>query len=260
MIGSIHKPGKKLAKRPTTPRACSLLAMSINSGHRHSWCPHATSILDFSDACIRDAWASLTPAALVSLFILVSLLRRIFANHQVVPENVKRIFRPFLTVEEAEALEGGEEDFKPSTGTKPTWRTVLFSVVGLLQTLVWLGHASFHLYTDSPKKRILGGLFPFLVACSWLYTSLRPIVRPSLTPQYDVLAVYVALLCGGSLKLAGALYHSHWVPLDWIAVWLNAFGLVVVLSVILSMPLNIPGRRVDKEEIVSFTPFAALVC
>ncbi|KAJ2929604.1 hypothetical protein H1R20_g7490, partial [Candolleomyces eurysporus] len=222
--------------------------MSMNSGH-HSWCPHATSAIDFSDSCIRDAWSSLTPAAIVSLFILVSLLRRILANHQVVPESVKRPFRPFLTVEEAEALEGDEEDFKPSTETKPTWRTVLFTVVGLLQTLVWLGLASFHFYTDSPKKYILGGLFPLLVACSWLYTSLRPVVRPSLTPQYDVLAVYVALLCGCVLKLGGALYHSRWVPLDWIAAWLNALGLVVVLSAILSMPLNVPSRRVDKEEI-----------
>ncbi|KAF6756229.1 multidrug resistance-associated ABC transporter [Ephemerocybe angulata] len=230
--------------------------MSTNLGHHHTWCPHATSVVDISDSCIRDAWSSLTPAAIVALFLLVSLLRRT-VKKPIIPESISKLWRPFLPIEEAEALEGDEgedetdEDLKKatSTGQRSVWRTVLFAVTGLFQTLVWLGLASYHFYTDAPKTRALGGLFALLTAGTWFYTGLRPVIRPSATAMSDLLVVYIALLCGGVLKLGGEMIHSHWEPLEWVAAWLNIGSLLVVLSALFSMPLNIPSSRINKDDI-----------
>ncbi|KAJ3509036.1 hypothetical protein NMY22_g16428 [Coprinellus aureogranulatus] len=218
-------------------------------GHRHGWCPHAHSALDISDSCIRDAWSSIIPAVIVSTFILLSLFNHT-VKKDVLPKSFKRLFQPFLTIEEAEALEnggGGSPTRTKAVVLPPLWRTLLFSGTGVLQTLIWLGLASYHFYTDPAKHRLAGGLFPLLTACAWLYTALRPVIKPSVTPMYDLLVVYVALFCGGCLKLGGALMHSHWAMVDWVAAWLNLGMVLVVLAGLASMPMNVPSEEVAGE-------------
>lgn len=235
--------------------------MSTNYGHdHHPWCPHATGVFDISNPCIRAAWSSIIPAAVVALFVLGALLRPVLPT-AFIPELIRQPFRPFVTIEEAEALEGGDVDdedethFKGTTGTTSSlWRTVLFVVVGLLQSLCWLGLASYHFYTDAPKHQAAGGLFSILVATTWFYTTVRPIVRPQPTAMYDVLVVYVALLLGGLLNIGGALVHSHWERQTWVASGVNVLAILVVLAGLLSMPLNIPTGKVHKEDIVCLVP------
>lgn len=216
-------------------------------GHRHGWCPHAHSALDVSDSCVRDAWSSVVPASIVFALILLSLFNRTVKT-AILPESIKRLFRPFLTIEEAEALDGGGEISASSKAAIPSlWRTVLFAGSGILQTLIWLGLASYHFYTDPAKHRIAGGIFPLLTAFAWLYTGLRPIIKPSVTPMYDLLVVYSTLLCGGCLKLGGALVHSHWATVDWIAAWLNLGMVLLVLTGLAGMPLNVPSEKIEGE-------------
>jgi hypothetical protein len=219
--------------------------------HRHAWCPHAQGVLDVSDPCIRDAWSSAVPAVIVSGLVLYSLFNRAVKS-SLLPEGFQRLFRPFLTIEEAEILEGdgGEHPgAKETAGSTPTlWRTILFAATGVLQTLIWLGLASYRFYTDSTKHPVVGGLFPLLTAYSWSYTALRPVIKPGVTPLYDLLAVYTALFCGGCLKLGGALMHSHnWEMLDWVAVGLNLAMASVVLVGLFGMPMNVPSESIEGE-------------
>jgi len=215
--------------------------MTSPPGPHLAWCPHSTNPLDFTDSCIRDAWSSIGPAAIVALFLLGALVP--------LPEFIRRPFRQFLSIEEAEALEGDFNVRDSPAPAKSFWRTALFTSVGVLQSLVWLALASFHFYTDSQRDYVRRGLFFLLISFTWLYTALLPAFKSSARPPYKLLVVYTALLLGGLMKAAGALYHSHLSQWDWIAIWLNIGSVLVVMIGLMSMPMNVPSEKV-KDAIV----------
>ncbi|TFK26992.1 hypothetical protein FA15DRAFT_614912 [Coprinopsis marcescibilis] len=257
------------------------------SHHHHSWCPHADSPVDWSDSCIRDAWSAAVPALVVVLLLVWSSARAVGLTAwtgTLIPEGIKELFRPFITVQEAEALGGRDEtdsDDKasttpatttPTTTHAPLWTTVIFAVVGVFQTLVWLGIASYHFYSDSETTYFLNGLFPLLIAFAWFYTALRPTLWPSRTVLYDLFTVYVALLCAGILRVGGALWEKgtigsggnaerthlewafavskhDWQRADWAGASLNVFAVLFVLGVLLSMPLNLPTEHIEASKI-----------
>jgi hypothetical protein len=100
-------------------------------------------------------------------------------------------------------------------------------------------------------------LRPFVVACAWLYATVRPIASPSPTPPYDLFTLYILRIAFDVLAFGGKLY-DHAVdgaplPGNWtIAVQvLNLTVLAISVVIILSMPLSIPSPEVNREEIVS---------
>lgn len=224
---------------PAKRRRSSLNAtMSLLAGHRQAWCPAATHSFDFTDACILEAWSLLTPAATVALFTLVASSR--FIPVPIVPEEFKQLFRQYLTIEEAEALEGEDgcgvderEEMGECSGA--VWRTVVFSSVGLAQTLVWLGISSYDFYSDGR------GFFALANSATWFYTTLRPILKSGRKPPYDLLLVYALLLCGASVLLGGALLASE---SSRMAAFANLVSILLVLSILLSMPMNVPRAKI----------------
>jgi hypothetical protein len=231
--------------------------------------------LDFHDPCVRASWSAL-PAAFV-FFVCLSSIR------YPVPNQLAKLFaalqapfHPYLTLHEAEALDsiGPAGDHDKATAdigaetevevpdTVPLWRTVVFAFVGLVEALSWLSYGSYHfvnqLVDSNGDPEVWGSsVSPFLIAGSWVYTVVRPVIRPTATPPYDLAAVYCLQLVAGVLLLGGILFEYELsggsAPLLVVLALSANIGAVVALLVVVgSMPMGIPSNRVKKEDIVSF--------
>ncbi|RDB18199.1 ATP-dependent bile acid permease [Hypsizygus marmoreus] len=227
-----------------------------------------SGVFDFRDPCVRASWSALFPAAFVFSLCLFSLpipkrAQKLFAI-------LKAPFATYLTLHEAEALDvnaaagdtvvGDEDAGVLDKNVKvevpsavPLWRMVLFVMVGLAETLCWIAYGSFRLVNDSTD--VWAGVRAFLVALSWLYTVIRPVVRPAATAPFDLFSLYSLHLIGAVLQLGGVFYDRGVVGARWppaIVTWalsLNLVAIVGLLVVLLGMPLGVPSNRIKKEEI-----------
>ncbi|KAG6908992.1 hypothetical protein DXG01_002481 [Tephrocybe rancida] len=145
------------------------------------------------------------------------------------------------------------EPIKSNAPLKPSlWRDILFVTVGQLEALTHLAHASYLLITSAPVN---DALISLLLALSWLYTILRPVISPTRTVPYDLFTVYSALFVGAVLQLGGVFYDHGVFRDEWpsvgvlVALWANVVVTTGVLGVVLGMPLALPGRAVKEEEI-----------
>jgi hypothetical protein len=219
--------------------------------------------LDFRSSCVRAAWSAILPAAFVLLIGFCSIpaprpVRRIFAI-------IGTPFQRYLTLREAEAiniaaLDDGEEMghlVKVSTFV-PVWRTLVFVFVGIVQSFCWVADGSYMLYSD--PEHLWRGAFSFLVAISWLYTTIRPITRPTPTPPFDMFALYLILLVGAILRLGGVLFDHNVLSaplpstLAMTSLVANLLSILVLLAVTVSMPLAVPSNSVDPNDIVIRIP------
>jgi hypothetical protein len=180
---------------------------------------------------------------------------------------VKAPFQPYLTLEEAEALDAAaaagdkvdeDEDAKrtdDAAALVPLWRSVVMSGIGVAQTLVWLGTGSFQLFRESSNT--WDGLRSILVSFSWIYAAVRPVANPKATPHADLFSLYLIHLVSGILLLGGVIY-DHDVfgdplppTLVVVALSVNVIALFVLLAVVVQVPLAVPSKRVNKKDIVS---------
>ncbi|KAJ6497501.1 hypothetical protein C8R45DRAFT_898828 [Mycena sanguinolenta] len=215
--------------------------------------------LDVSNPCVRGSWAALAPSVLV-LAICLSFVPLPLPNAlQKWADAAKKHLTQFLTLHEAEGLALADEKNVPEVELtverdRAPWRKFVFVVVGLLECLAWLAGGSFLLITGHSWW---AAVQQFLVALTWLYTAARPVLRPTATPPYDMLTLYMAHIGGGILQLGGYLFqhNSSGAPLPgtWVLVGLsvNLAVLVGLVAVIMGMPLALPSHLVKKEDIGS---------
>ncbi|KXN85925.1 ATP-dependent bile acid permease [Leucoagaricus sp. SymC.cos] len=218
---------------------------------------------DFGDPCVRASWGALVPGAFVFALCVFSIpvpafIRRLF-------EPITRQLRTYLTLPEAEALddqglagekeveEGEEAGVVHSSQSIPLWRTVIFVFIGIVETLYWSAHGSYLLYDD--KANWWRGTRALIYAVAWLYTVVKPVLRPKATPPFDMFVVYLLLLAAGVLELGGYLYdHTVFdVPLPnkyvLTAVITEVVAVTALLIVVCGMPLAIPSERVKKGDV-----------
>lgn len=195
-------------------------------------------------SCIRGYWASAIP---FGFLILVPPLR-VLAKH----------LRPksYLTLEEAEALLPAEDDVGEDAAAAPLWRTLVLSAVSLLQCSAWIAAATYTVAV-SPAD-IWNGVSHFLMATTWLYAGLRPIVKPLISFPYDLLVLFCLHLTCSTAVFVGYLYDSYVlaVSLEPLTVATNALNIVAVtgvLAVVMNMPLAVPSKRIRKEDIVGLS-------
>ena len=136
----------------------------------------------------------------------------------------------------------------------PLWRTMLLSGLALAESLSWLIIASYRLVSSarSPEHYVIA---PFLIFASWFPAVILPAIRPTLTPPYDLFALYLLQLATGIFRFGTIWYDrdTHGVPVGTWDVVGSAINLAVVLGllvVVLRMPVNVPSDRVDAEKIV----------
>ena len=221
--------------------------------------------LDFQNPCIRATWASLIPATLV-LALCLSAVPLPHVAHNIL--KIPTIFQPFLTLEEAEALNasvdgGADVAAAPEKGAAvaPLWRTAILAFVGLAETLAWLSFGSYNLPNDAgtPWTKAL----PFFVAFTWLYTVVRPVARPIVTVPLDLFFVYALLLVAAVVQLGSIAYDYTVldVPLppgvNIFVLLLNLCAILELFTIVLNVPFAIPSERARKEGIVRVFSFAS---
>jgi hypothetical protein len=178
----------------------------------------------------------------------------------------------FLTLQEAEALddaaiagskaamgeEGGRGELEAlAKQVEPGhfWKSLLLSWFALIETLVWLAVTSFSIIQDDREPIHVASSFVF--ALTWLFATVRPVVRPKPTPPYDLFALYLIYTVIELVSLSAFAYNNHVYgfpfppPLTLAAHILNLCVLFVLVTIVLSMPLAIPSNRVEKANIVS---------
>lgn len=198
---------------------------------------------DFDDPQVRDAWNALVPGALVLAYItqkipspqpLKTLLTRLTSP-----------FKPFLTLEEAEALKTDE----PSKGLPehaPLWLTLALSWPALLEAGVWMGVAVFGLtvQSDDDENGVGDAWKALIMVLVWLYATIIPVQLRKSTPLYSLLIIYLVLLGGGILVLGGVLYDNTFSKLSLALQILNIIVINFLVVVVLSRPLHAPSKTV----------------
>ncbi|RDX45811.1 multidrug resistance-associated ABC transporter [Lentinus brumalis] len=208
-----------------------------------------TSLATLSDACVREFWAAVIPTALVGLILLAAippvhaLLRR-----------ARRPFTNFLSLREAEVLIAGDEIVPEDEDEGvPLWRTLLLSTVALIETLLWVSVGCYSIVVN--PEDTWNGVRDFLVAATWFYATLRPVVWPSAIAPADLLSLFTIHLVCGIVTYFGHLYDRYVydapmpTPLRSAAYVVNLFAVAGLLILVLNMPLGIPSKRIKKEDI-----------
>ncbi|KAF7362379.1 hypothetical protein MVEN_00584800 [Mycena venus] len=214
---------------------------------------------DLKNPCVRGSWATLAPSLLVLVICLSFVRLPLPSAAKRLVNAVKRPFTQYLTLHEAEGLVlADEKNVREAEleveSTVPLWRTIVFVFVGLLECLAWLANGSFLLITGHPTW---DAIQQFLVALTWVYTAARPVLRPTATPPYDMLALYMVHICGGILQLGGYLFehNASGAPLPGtlviVGLSVNLAVLVGLVAIIMGMPLALPSHLVKKEDIGS---------
>ncbi|KAJ7863242.1 hypothetical protein B0H13DRAFT_2237132 [Mycena leptocephala] len=200
---------------------------------------------EFEDACVRSSWSTVLPALVVLALCIFPFL-------------LGTPFKTYITLHEAEGADfqssGGEDEPIEVPRGVALWRARLFTVAGLLQTLIWIAIAVFYsLMADTVDAWSFAQCL--LLAFSWLYTAVRPIVSPPVTAPYDLFLVYTLHVMGGVLLLGGQLfdYAVAAAPLPsapiLLGLFVNLVAILALLYVTVQMPMNLPSSRIKKEDI-----------
>ncbi len=214
----------------------------------------------FGNDCVRDVWTTLTPAAFIVLVCIVSV--PLPSQIRTATSLFRGVFNSFLTLSEAEAYEKGTsplEEFSKEHETASVWRMFIVSWIAIAETIFWIGLGCYRLTSGDADQEIWDVCGPVIVAISWLYAAIRPILRPTATPPYDLLIFYV-LESISAITRFGSIFFKHDVygdPLpnaaSLVAVCMDFAAILCLISVVMSMPLAIPSQRIDKSQIVCFT-------
>lgn len=219
--------------------------------------------LEFHSSCIRELWSAILPTVYISVlcvaYLFIPRIARFLLGSLSFP------FGRFLDLREAEALGLGseseyngedQEEGKPTVAPNfvPLWRTIVLSFLGILQSFVWVAYGAYRAYNE--ESLIWRNLLPFLVGISWIYAAIRPIVRPTATPPYDLFTLYSILLATSSLQIGGFLfdYGVFDIPLPPTVVLVAHFGnliaILILLTIVVKMPVAIPSDKMDLNKLV----------
>lgn len=218
---------------------------------------NGTIIDTLSDACVRGFWSAVIPTALIALVLLTI----------VPPVNsllslASKSFGDFLPLQEAEAFAVEEECVEAEQDLKAPRQWPLASV-SLMQTLLWVSAGCYSLVDPEDTWSALPDFF---IAVTWFYATLRPIVWPTATAPADLLSLFSLHLVFALLIFFGHVYdlHVHDVPLPtplrFTVYIINLLAVAGLLTLVLNMPLAVPSKRVNKEEIVSCALYALSYC
>ncbi|KAI0657563.1 multidrug resistance-associated ABC transporter [Cubamyces menziesii] len=212
---------------------------------------NGASITSLSDPCVRWFWAAVLPFTLVVL-LLVSVIPPFPAALRV----LKKPFENYLSLVEAEALlcnqDGANEEVERKDSA-PLWRNLILSSLSLVECLLWAGVGCYSLVIN-PDDPWNGGR-DLIIATTWFYAALCPIVRPKATVPTDLFLLFGLHIILGIFILCGYVYdyYAYGVPFPppSVIVAISA-GLVAGLAafvLVITMPIRIPSGRVNREDI-----------
>lgn len=213
------------------------------------------SPFSFSDSCVLTLWTNLIPAIFIACICLVATFRRVRPPNALRKASLMEVFTPFMTLREAELYEH-DQKLSPEEHDVSFWRMCSLSSIGMAEAAVWMGLACYNIATVGDYRNFSNTWGPMITAFCWLYASLRPILRPTATPPYDLFALYTMQLVSALLRL-GVIFFNHDVygePLPgtatMVAVTADLVAIASLLCITLSMPLGVPGSFIDRTQIV----------
>ncbi|KAH7316414.1 hypothetical protein B0J17DRAFT_724436 [Rhizoctonia solani] len=171
------------------------------------------------------------------------------------------IFQPFLTLEEAEAIEydvQGDSDVGLGPAKRsgsPLWKTTVLVLIALVETMAWTIHGCYTLFLNT--SYVWSSLLVLATAASWVYATIRPVTRRRVaTPTYDLLIFYLVRFAGAIITIGSLLFcwyvYGERVPRSHIAgLVADSIGILLGLAVLLSFPMGVPSTHVDSKEIGS---------
>jgi hypothetical protein len=215
--------------------------------------------VDFEDACVRETWAALLPAALVAVLLVLALplpapLRPLWTY-------VAGPFRTYITLPEAEAYLAGASvasaaEVRHTTARRASgWRTAALCLFALVPALGWAGVASFNLALRSDEPIAWADVQPVVLAGVWVYAALRTVIAPTPTPAYGLFTLYALQFLGGIVVLGGMAYGARigegvYLPTGILVGHIaDVIASVVLLLVSLSTPMAIPSVNVKEADV-----------
>ncbi|KAF9070335.1 multidrug resistance-associated ABC transporter [Rhodocollybia butyracea] len=205
---------------------------------------------DFSDICVRETWSTFI------LFAIVFVLYLRAAPHLILPHWLlrglvlaKKPFRSYITLNEAEALDGNDQAEVHVEGHVPLWRALVFAGIGTVEMILWLANGAYNTVLSLPA------LNPFLNVFVWSYTVARPIAYPSATVPFDLFSIYTLQLASEAFQLGGMLFvrDAFGIPLPPAGIValhsVNLVLVVILLATVICMPFAIPSQKVNRKEI-----------
>jgi hypothetical protein len=188
---------------------------------------------------------------LLALVVLHSPIR-----HTKLFTAISNLLTDFLPLEEAVAIENNLHVAELVLPPVPLRRTLSLTIPALLETVAWLALSSHHLVVsnDGESYRAYEIWAPSLVAISWLYASLKPVMRPSSTPPYDLFILYIVHIFTAFLSVGSTIYgeyvYEEGVNYAYVlGITIHIIILGGLLATVFSMHLAVPTTQVDKEEI-----------
>jgi hypothetical protein len=203
-------------------------------------CPDsAPNPFAFNDACIRASWSALLPLACSVLFCLASIP---FPKHWFFNTS---LFTAFLTLDEAASL-SGSPPIQPDVAARPSKRTTIaLTSPALLQILLWagLGISQFHI-VSSPFGTT-NNKIPFLLALSWVYPFLRPLIgKRIVVAPLKLFWLYLLQLGGAGLLLGGAVFYPTPTESGYattiVVLVVNIAVTAIPLGIVLALPMALP--------------------
>lgn len=257
MIAAIDdQPALKAVRADSWSRRDLFLSLKLTSTSRAAGmtlCANA-GLLDLRDACVRGTWGALVPSFIVFTLCLLAFHPPLPAPMRRIVDFVKSPFQPFLTLEEAELLLDSIAEVPSKSRHVAPWRPLLVGF-GLAESVAWIGVAAFSFATNAA---VWQGVRELLISLTWMYTVGRAIVHLSATPPYDLFMLYIVYLCAGTLQIVGYLFQYS-VSGASLPGGLTLFGMcadigasLTLVSVVLTMPLNVPSSRINPADIVRF--------
>lgn len=239
-------------------------------------CHLSSGIWHLDPTCTRTFWGTVIPSAFVFVLCVATIPVPTWLSNLLRP--VKGQFVPFLTLQEAEALDAtaaaaesktafgdtGQDPHDKQVEPGHLWKSLLLSWFALVETLVWFGVASFTLVQDGWDSVYVAS--SFVLALTWLFATVRPIIRPISTPPYGLFTLYLIYTVFELVSLGAFVYNHHAYntpfppPLALAPHILNLCILLILIVIVLSMPLAIPSSRVEKAKIVSRCDEPPLQC
>ncbi|KAG6809740.1 hypothetical protein H0H92_014907 [Tricholoma furcatifolium] len=134
---------------------------------------------------------------------------------------------------------------------------ILFFTIGVIESLAYLASFCYAIFTPSQKPTTL---FSGAFALTWLYTTLRPIFRPTQTVPYDLFLVYLLLFAGAMVEVGSVLYdkgvYGEGPSMGMLVVVAgNLLATGTALGAVLRMPMALPSQDVKSDDIgVSASP------
>lgn len=141
------------------------------------------------------------------------------------------------------------------SGTRlDTWRQVTLTLIALFQVAIWTTNIVLHAkgFGNLAGLDLFGIATSAVTLLSWVYAVLRPNIRPSHTPYYDLFVIYVSHLlaaCVGVYDLLNNTSGSFRLGFGHCACLFNVLMSLAGVIVIVNMPLSVV-RDLEVDETV----------